>query len=201
MTEGMKVYGASTTTSLLGRTNYRVFDSLFFKRTHTSIITLMAKRRRKKSSPVLDFDSIEEEFALEGKGLGGPVLESISKSSRDVKTPKKVEKRSEARNAWLISAKKKKGNFEGLGSENISEPMKNEGGVKRRVTKGSKGGGEDEDKEETLETKMRKTRPPATVRILNSIPQPDFVSIRLENVAVTFKNQEVGLNIMLSRIE
>ncbi len=81
--------------------------------------------------------------------------------------------------------------------ECISETMKNEDDAKSWVTKGSEGG----EDEETLETKMRKTRPPASVRILNSIPQPDFVSIRLENVAVTFKNQEVGLNVVLSRIE
>ncbi len=62
---------------------------------------------------------------------------------------------------------------------------------KGRVTKGSEGR-EDKEKEDTLEAKMRKTRPAASVRILNSIPQPDFVSIRLENVAVTFKDQEVG---------
>ncbi len=84
--------------------------------------------------------------------------------------------------------------------EYISETMKNKDDAKSRVTKGSEGG-EDEEKAETLETKLRKTRPPASVRILNSIPQPDFVSIRLENVAVTFKNQEVGLSIVLSRME
>ncbi len=107
MTEGMKVYGAATTTALLGRTSCRVFGSMFSKRTRTSIITLMAKRR-KRSSPVLDFDALEEEFTLAGEGLGGPVLASISKPSRD-------KKKSEARNARPISAKKKKANFEGLG--------------------------------------------------------------------------------------
>ncbi len=71
------------------------------------------------------------------------------------------------------------------------ETLQDEGYGKGRVTRGSEGG-EDEEKEDTLEANMRKTRPPASVRILNSIPQPDFVSIRLENVAVTFKNQEVG---------
>ncbi len=76
--------------------------------------------------------------------------------------------------------------------ERISETVKNEVDTKCRVSKGSEGG-EDEVEEETIEEKMRKTRPPASIRILNSIPQPDFVSVRLENVAVAFKNQEVGL--------
>lgn len=44
--------------------------------------------------------------------------------------------------------------------------------------------------EETLETKIRKSRPPPRVRI-SSNPQPGFVSLRLDGVAVTFRNQEV----------
>ncbi|CAB1109843.1 ABC [Ectocarpus sp. CCAP 1310/34] len=43
---------------------------------------------------------------------------------------------------------------------------------------------------ETLESKIRKSRPPPRVRISSS-SQPGFVSLRLEGVAVTFRNQEV----------
>jgi ATP-binding cassette subfamily F protein 3 len=43
---------------------------------------------------------------------------------------------------------------------------------------------------ETLEQKMRKSRPPPRVRI-SETSQPGFVNMRLEGVAVTFKNQEV----------
>lgn len=43
---------------------------------------------------------------------------------------------------------------------------------------------------ETLEAKIRKARPPPRVRI-SSTSQPGFVSLRLEGVAVTFRNQEV----------
>ncbi|CAM9204206.1 unnamed protein product [Ectocarpus sp. 8 AP-2014] len=43
---------------------------------------------------------------------------------------------------------------------------------------------------ETLESKIRKARPPPRVRISSS-SQPGFVSLRLEGVAVTFRNQEV----------
>ncbi|CAM9802480.1 unnamed protein product [Chrysoparadoxa australica] len=45
-------------------------------------------------------------------------------------------------------------------------------------------------KEETLEEKMRKSRPPPRVRISESA-QPGYVSLRLQDVAVTFRNQEV----------
>ncbi|CAM9346822.1 unnamed protein product, partial [Hapterophycus canaliculatus] len=44
--------------------------------------------------------------------------------------------------------------------------------------------------QETLEAKIRKARPPPRVRI-SSTSQPGFVSLRLEGVAVTFRNQEV----------
>lgn len=44
--------------------------------------------------------------------------------------------------------------------------------------------------EETLEDKIRKSRPPPRVRISTSA-QPGFVSLRLDGVAVTFRNQEV----------
>jgi ATP-binding cassette, subfamily F, member 3 len=43
---------------------------------------------------------------------------------------------------------------------------------------------------ETLEEKIRKTRPPPRVRITES-SQPGFVSMRLDSIAVTFRNQEV----------
>lgn len=44
--------------------------------------------------------------------------------------------------------------------------------------------------EETLEAKIRKNRPPPRVRI-SSTAQPGYVSLRLDGVAVTFRNQEV----------
>ncbi len=44
--------------------------------------------------------------------------------------------------------------------------------------------------QETLEAKIRKSRPPPRVRI-SSTSQPGFVSLRLEGVAITFRNQEV----------
>eukprot|EP00752_Nemacystus_decipiens_P018281 g16401.t1 len=47
-----------------------------------------------------------------------------------------------------------------------------------------------EPEQETLESKIRKARPPPRVRI-SSTSQPGFVSLRLEGVAVTFRNQEV----------
>lgn len=49
---------------------------------------------------------------------------------------------------------------------------------------------EEEKDEETLEEKIRKARPPPRVRISSS-SQPGYVSLRLDGVAVTFRNQEV----------
>jgi len=43
---------------------------------------------------------------------------------------------------------------------------------------------------ETLEERMRRTRPPSRVRITESA-QPGFVSLRLEDVGIVFRNQEV----------
>ena len=43
---------------------------------------------------------------------------------------------------------------------------------------------------ETLEDKIRKDRPPPRIRVMES-SQPGFTSLRLENVGITFRNQEV----------
>jgi ATPase subunit of ABC transporter with duplicated ATPase domains len=42
----------------------------------------------------------------------------------------------------------------------------------------------------TLEDKIRKDRPPPRIRVMES-SQPGYVSLRLENVGITFRNQEV----------
>lgn len=47
-----------------------------------------------------------------------------------------------------------------------------------------------EKKKLTLEDKIRKDRPPPRIRVMES-SQPGFVSLRLENVGITFRNQEV----------
>ena len=44
--------------------------------------------------------------------------------------------------------------------------------------------------EVTLEDRMRKERPPPRVRVMEGV-QPGYVSLRLEDVAVTFRNQQV----------
>mmetsp|Transcript_39094 Transcript_39094/g.67606 ORF Transcript_39094/g.67606 Transcript_39094/m.67606 type:complete len:766 (-) Transcript_39094:128-2425(-) len=44
---------------------------------------------------------------------------------------------------------------------------------------------------ETREDRMKRTRPPPKVRISAGSSQPGFVSLRLEKVAVAFKNQDV----------
>lgn len=45
-------------------------------------------------------------------------------------------------------------------------------------------------KELTLEDKVRKDRPPPRIRVMES-SQPGYTSLRLENVGITFRNQEV----------
>jgi ATPase subunit of ABC transporter with duplicated ATPase domains len=42
----------------------------------------------------------------------------------------------------------------------------------------------------TLEDKIRKERPPPRIRVMESA-QPDYMALRLENVGITFRNQEV----------
>lgn len=42
----------------------------------------------------------------------------------------------------------------------------------------------------TLEDKIRKERPPPRIRVMES-SQPGFVSLRMENIGITFRNQEV----------
>ena len=48
----------------------------------------------------------------------------------------------------------------------------------------------EEKKKLTLEDKIRKERPPPRIRVMES-SQPGFVSLRLENIGITFRNQEV----------
>jgi ATPase subunit of ABC transporter with duplicated ATPase domains len=45
-------------------------------------------------------------------------------------------------------------------------------------------------KQLTLEDKIRKERPPPRIRVMES-SQPGYTSLRLENVGITFRNQEV----------
>lgn len=45
-------------------------------------------------------------------------------------------------------------------------------------------------KKATLEERIRKERPPPRVRVMES-SQPNFSSLRLENVGITFRDQEV----------
>jgi ABC-type multidrug transport system fused ATPase/permease subunit len=49
---------------------------------------------------------------------------------------------------------------------------------------------EDGEGKATLEDKIRKERPPPRIRVMES-SQPDYTSLRLENVGITFRNQEV----------
>ena len=45
-------------------------------------------------------------------------------------------------------------------------------------------------KQLTMEERIRKDRPPPRIKVMEGV-QPGYVSLRLENVAVTFRNQEV----------
>lgn len=49
---------------------------------------------------------------------------------------------------------------------------------------------EEEVQEVTLEERIRKERPPPRIRVMESA-QPDYTALRLEDVAITFRNQEV----------
>jgi ABC-type multidrug transport system fused ATPase/permease subunit len=48
----------------------------------------------------------------------------------------------------------------------------------------------EEEEEITLEDKIRKERPPPRIRVLDTVPA-GFTSLRLEQVGITFRNQEV----------
>lgn len=50
--------------------------------------------------------------------------------------------------------------------------------------------GDEQEEEITLEDKIRKERPPPRIRVMESV-QAGYVSIRMENVGITFRNQEV----------
>ena len=43
----------------------------------------------------------------------------------------------------------------------------------------------------TLEDKIRRERPPPRIRVMEQTNQPGFISLRLENVGITFRNQQV----------
>ena len=49
---------------------------------------------------------------------------------------------------------------------------------------------EEKPKKLTLEDKIRKERPPPRIRVMES-SQPGYISLRLENIGITFRNQEV----------
>jgi hypothetical protein len=55
---------------------------------------------------------------------------------------------------------------------------------------GTSSGPVDESSQSTLEDKIRKERPPPRIRVMES-SQPGYTSLRLENVGIIFRNQEV----------
>lgn len=105
-------------------------------------------------------------------------------SKKELKALKKKEEKMAAKAAE--KAEKKAQNIAEMSNMNdfVNESNGNSAGMERPA-------GETQAlSKPTLEDKVRKERPPPRVRVMESA-QPGFVSLRLEKVGITFRNQEV----------
>ena len=115
-------------------------------------------------------------------------------SKKEMKALKKKEEKMAAKLAAKLA--KKQGNIEdddGEGAEmEASIPDLNRNDDEAAAVNGDEQvqSSSEQKNKLTLEDKIRKERPPPRIRVMES-PQPGFTSLRLENVGITFRNQEV----------
>jgi len=118
----------------------------------------------------LELERLDEEKAAARGDDQEPKL-----SKKELKALKKKEEKLAAKAA---AKAKKKTAFAASDSETES------GSTEESVPEAAKS------KKVTLEDKIRKDRPPPRIRVMESA-QPGFISLRLENIGITFRNQEV----------
>jgi hypothetical protein len=125
---------------------------------------------------------MEMDAMVSAQDESSPVDDTAGLSKKELKALQKKQEKEAAKAA--AKAEKK--------AQRAAELQEMNGDAENDVD-GDSPGEEDvaeEDNRPTLEDKIRKERPPPRIRVMES-QQPGFVSLRLEKVGITFRNQEV----------
>lgn len=127
--------------------------------------------------------ALELEAAAEQEQAAAASTETTPKlSKKELKALKKKEEKLAAKLAKK-QAKKDAANGVTNGAENVN-------GVADAAPAAEQQQQQPKQKKLTLEDKIRKERPPPRIRVMETT-QPGYTSLRLENVGITFRNQEV----------
>lgn len=156
-----------------------------------------AKSKALKMLEMMEQDEQQQQSSADDSG--GYVEEDKPKlSKKELKALKKAEEKKKAKmEAKAAKKATKQQQEEGeVNDESSSEPVSQEEG--NNDISAAPTGDEDEGQQQkpakkekvTLEERIRKERPPPRIRVMES-SQPDFSSLRLEDVYITFRNQEV----------
>jgi ABC-type Mn2+/Zn2+ transport system ATPase subunit len=161
-------------------------------------------KKELKLLKALELDALEAALSVSTSSTGSSKDDQPKFSKKELKeNKKKLEK--EAAKAAAKDEKKKKKKMEDEEQKNEEENDEAQDGVASSLDDVN-GGGEEEDDftsnsfnddgtekqpgRLTLEDKIRKDRPPPRIRVMES-SQPGYTSLRLENVGITFRNQQV----------
>jgi len=141
-------------------------------------------KKAKALKALAEMERMEAQMSAEadsggGDDFGAPQVKLSKKEQK--KAAKKAEK--EAAKKAAKEAKKAARRAEVEAAEGEAEPDLDPNG-------GAESQAPPEKKKATLEERIRKERPPPRVRVMES-SQPNFSSLRLENVGITFRDQEV----------
>jgi hypothetical protein len=137
---------------------------------------VLSKKEKAALKAIEEMERMERDAAAKSESGGEP---EVTLSKKDQKAAaKKAEK--EAAKKAAKDAKRAANNSE---SEDVEAPVVAINGEGAPVE-------EAKVKTMTLEQRIRKERPPPRIRVMES-SQPNFSALRLENVGITFRDQEV----------
>lgn len=138
-----------------------------------------AKKENAKMRALKALEQMERDEAA-AAAAGGDDADAPKLSKKELKALKKAEEKQAAKEAAKAAKKAAKAEVEAEAEVNGDAAPAVNGDAPP----------EEEKKEITLEERIRKERPPPRIRVMES-SQPDYSALRLENVAITFRNQEV----------
>lgn len=129
----------------------------------------------------LEMEKLDEERAA----AAAEVSDEPKLSKKELKALKKKEEKMAAKAAAKAEKKAQRAaELEAANGESVAQPINGDSTTVPATPPPQ------EKKKLTLEDKIRKDRPPPRIRVMEGA-QPGFVSLRLENIGITFRNQEV----------
>lgn len=137
---------------------------------------VLSKKEKAALKAIEEMERMEREAAAKSDSEGEP---EVKLSKKELKAAAKKAEKEAAKKA----AKEAKRAAKDSESEDIEAPVVAVNGEGAPVE-------EIKVKKITLEQRIRKERPPPRIRVMES-SQPNFSALRLENVGVTFRDQEV----------